>query len=361
MALTMIRPAPSIIVADYDPAWPQLFEEERERLQAAIGRWTFAIEHVGSTSIPGMAAKPILDIGVALYRFEDALHCITPLVEAGWTCMGEFGIPGRIFFRKTTDSPRPGQAPAGSMGRTHQIHMYELTHEQFAGHLVFRDYLRSQSEAAREYQDLKVELANRYSDDVEAYAEAKGEFVRKIWTLAGRGGSKDPGPVTIRDYEPIWPAMYEAERRRIVEAIRPWLVDIQHAGSTSVPGLAAKPVVDIMASVRSLDDDRHFVPAMQAIGYDYVPVYEDDIPDRRYFRRGEPRLFHVHVTEHEGDFWKRHLAFRDYLRGHPEAAAEYATLKRELAGQHGSDRLGYVNAKTEFIEGVLDRASRGVP
>lgn len=180
----MKRPADAIILAEYDPAWPALFEEERARLQEAIGEWAVAIEHVGSTAVPGLAAKPIIDIGIALRRFEDALRCITPLVEAGWTCLGEFGIPGRIYFRKGTDTPLPGQAPAGSAGRTHQIHMYEVTHEQFAGHITFRDYLRSHPEIAREYAELKAELAARHAGDVEAYADAKGEFVRKVWSLA---------------------------------------------------------------------------------------------------------------------------------------------------------------------------------
>ena len=179
----MTRPTPNIILSEYDSDWPRLFEEERTRLQEAIGQWAFAIEHVGSTAIPGIAAKPIIDIGVALRRFEDALHCITPLVEAGWVCMGEFGIPGRIFFRKTTDNPLPGQAPSGSVGRTHQIHMYELTHEQYAGHIVFRDYLRTHPEAAREYEALKVELSQRHAGDVEAYSE---ERLRPPHLVVGR-------------------------------------------------------------------------------------------------------------------------------------------------------------------------------
>jgi GrpB-like predicted nucleotidyltransferase (UPF0157 family) len=357
MARTMTRPADKITIVDYDPAWPRLFEEERARLQAAIGEWACAIEHVGSTAVPGLAAKPIIDIGIALRRFEDALHCITPLVEAGWTCLGEFGIPGRIYFLKSTGTPVPGQAPGGTVARSHQIHMYEVTHEQFAGHLTFRDYLRTHPETEREYADLKVELAAQHPGDVEAYADAKSEFVREVWSLAGRGPAGKPGRVAIHDYDPLWPLMYEAESARITAVMGPWLVDIQHVGSTSVPGLAAKPVVDIMAGVRALDDDVHFIAPLQEIGYNHVPASEDDIPDRRYFRRGEPRLFHVHVAEHEGGFWKRHLAFRDYLRAHPETAAEYAALKRRLAKEHGDDRLGYVNAKSAFISGVVELAT----
>lgn len=164
-------------------------------------------------------------------------------------------------------------------------------------------------------------------------------------------------PVVIADYDPRWPEMYEEERARIVEAIGDWLVDIQHVGSTSVPGLAAKPVVDIMPGIRTLDDDRHFIGPMEALGYSFLPVHEDDIPERRYFRRGDPRLFHVHIAEVGGDFWAKHLAFRDYLRAHPDLAAEYAALKRKLAAEYGSDRLGYTAAKSPFILGILEQSA----
>jgi GrpB-like predicted nucleotidyltransferase (UPF0157 family) len=182
---TMAAPrTSSIVLADYDPAWPELFDAERERLLAAIGDWAVAIEHVGSTAIPGLAAKPIIDIGIALWAFEDALLCITPLIELGYECLGEYGIPRRIYFRKPTAEPLPGQAPSGEVGRTHQVHMYERAHVQFRGHIAFRDYLRANREARREYEDLKRRLAAEH-DDVETYAQAKGDFVRRIWRLAG--------------------------------------------------------------------------------------------------------------------------------------------------------------------------------
>jgi GrpB-like predicted nucleotidyltransferase (UPF0157 family) len=185
MAFTMTRPAAhSIILAPYDPQWPSLFEEERARLQAAIGEWAADIQHVGSTAIPGISAKPVIDIGVALRSFEDALYCITPLVELGYECLGEYGIPGRIYFRRRTGKPVPGQIHKDGIGRTHQIHMYEQTHEQYLGHIAFRDYLRAHPEARLEYEDLKRRLASEH-DDVEAYAEAKSGFVRRIWRLAG--------------------------------------------------------------------------------------------------------------------------------------------------------------------------------
>jgi GrpB-like predicted nucleotidyltransferase (UPF0157 family) len=171
-----------IYLADYDPRWPAMFEEERARLQVAIGEWAADIQHVGSTSIPGIAAKPIIDIAVHLHSLIDALRCITPLVEElEYECLGEFGIPDRIYFRKPTATPLPGQSAGHDRaGRTHQIHMYPLGHDQYAKQITFRDYLRAHPNAAREYEALKRDLAVRHAGDIEAYANAKSDFVQSI-------------------------------------------------------------------------------------------------------------------------------------------------------------------------------------
>jgi GrpB-like predicted nucleotidyltransferase (UPF0157 family) len=169
-------------------------------------------------------------------------------------------------------------------------------------------------------------------------------------------------PIVIAAYDAAWPATYEAERRRIQRAIGEWLLQIEHVGSTSVPGLAAKPIIDIMPGLRSLADAPHIVPAMQSLGYQYVSEYEAQIPERRYFVRpgGEENrgrhLFHVHAVETTSEFWRRHLAFRDWLRAHPEDCRAYAELKQHLAVQHGCDRDGYTSAKTDFIRGIERRA-----
>ena len=149
------------------------------------------IDHVGSTAVPGLAAKPVIDVGVALRAFSDALYCITPLVTTGYVCMGEFGIPGRIFFRKLTGDPLSGQTING-VARSHQIHMYEATHPEFVAHILFRDYLRAHPDAAREYEALKRQLAARHGGDVEAYAEAKSGFVSGILALASSPSSGKP-------------------------------------------------------------------------------------------------------------------------------------------------------------------------
>jgi len=181
----------TIYLADYDPRWPQLFEDERARLQAAIGEWAADIQHVGSTSIPGIAAKPIIDIAVHLRSLVDALYCITPLMELGYECLGEFGIPGRIYFRKRTHQPVRGQSHDG-VGRTHQVHMYERANEQYEKQIVFRDYLRSHPDAREAYEALKRQLAERHAGDVEAYALAKSDFVIEV--LARARSERDGAP-----------------------------------------------------------------------------------------------------------------------------------------------------------------------
>lgn len=343
-------PQRNIVLADYDPAWPEMFEAERARLQAAIGEWAVAIEHVGSTAIPGIAAKPVIDIGVALRSYDDALKCITPLVEMGYQCLGEYGIPGRIFFRKLTDAPLSGQVHNG-VGRTHQVHMYAEGHSEHVQHILFRDYLRGHPKETREYESLKRRLAAEH-DDVEAYAQAKSDFIQRTLREA-----REAGPIRIVDYDERWPGMYEAEKARIIGAIGNWLVAIEHVGSTSVPGLAAKPTIDIMPGLRSLSDAAHIIGPLEALGYEYVPEFEGDLPERRYFRRGSPHTHHVHAVEMTSDFWRRHLAFRDYLRAHPDACEEYATLKRQLAEKHQTDSGGYTSAKTEFIRSVEEKAA----
>lgn len=162
-------------------------------------------------------------------------------------------------------------------------------------------------------------------------------------------------PIVIADYDPRWAAMYAEESARVQSVIGEWLLGIEHVGSTSVPGLAAKPVVDIMPGLRSLDDSPHIVEPLQKLGYQYFPEHEDVMPERRYFalpagaeHRGR-RRFHLHIVETKSAFWRRHLAFRNYLRAHPETAEEYAALKRRLAAEYGSDRVGYTEAKSEFI------------
>jgi GrpB-like predicted nucleotidyltransferase (UPF0157 family) len=165
-------------------------------------------------------------------------------------------------------------------------------------------------------------------------------------------------PVVIVPYDPEWVKAFQNEAILIHLAIGRYITVIEHIGSTSVPGLAAKPIIDILIGVKSLSDTRLFVPRLFALGYSYYPEYEDELPERRYLDKTPPDGpgFHLHMVEPTTVFFRRHLFFRDYLRSHPASAAEYAALKNELAQKFGSDREGYTNAKTDFIKRIENEA-----
>jgi len=165
-------------------------------------------------------------------------------------------------------------------------------------------------------------------------------------------------PILIEPYNPEWPEFFIRESSLIRLSIGRYISVIEHIGSTAVPGLAAKPVIDMLIGVKSLADSPRFVPGLEQLGYIYVPEHEVDLPERRYLykqQEGEDS-FHLHMVEVESGFFRRHIAFRDYLRSHPEIAAEYASLKLRLAHEFGPDRSGYTDAKTEFIQSIERKA-----
>ena len=164
--------------------------------------------------------------------------------------------------------------------------------------------------------------------------------------------------VTIVPYDPEWPLMFEGERAALAEVFHGTGAEIEHVGSTAVPGLGAKPVIDVMVGVSRLADVEEKAKLLESAGYQYVPEYEAALPERRYFRKppSRPRVYHLHCVVKGSDFWKRHLQFRDYLRIHPTVAAEYYKLKCELASR--CSKAAYTEAKSSFVEGVLASAGQ---
>jgi putative glutamine amidotransferase len=162
----------------------------------------------------------------------------------------------------------------------------------------------------------------------------------------------------IAEADPAWPGLFETEATRIREALGSRAARIDHIGSTAVPGLAAKPVIDIQVSVDSLEPRDDYVPALIGLGYRHAgdPFH----PDHEYFSRDleTGRGYQIHVCRTGSDWERRHLAFRDHLRSHPEVAAEYERLKRRLADDHPRDILSYVDGKTPFIA-VIEREALG--
>jgi NAD-dependent deacetylase len=163
------------------------------------------------------------------------------------------------------------------------------------------------------------------------------------------------GPVVVVDYDPEWPKLYEEESERLRAAFADIAVEIEHMGSTAVPGLAGKPVIDISVGLSTLDLTKEQIAAMEGLGYEYLGEF--GLPGRLYFRKGEATsTHHVHAVEWGGEHWRRHLAFRDYLRAHPAEARDYGEAKRRLAAEVEHDWHEYVARKNVFADGLFGRA-----
>src|SRR5438067_11437746 len=159
----------------------------------------------------------------------------------------------------------------------------------------------------------------------------------------------ESGIVRLVPYDPAWPELFVAEAARIRGALAMAMpIALEHVGSTAVPGLAAKPVLDILGGYPLASDVRQYVEALCAAGY--VHRGEQGIPGREFFRRGDPRCYHLHLARAGGAFWCEHLAFRDYLRAHAGVRDDYAELKRELAERFPRDREAYMAGKAPFIK-----------
>jgi GrpB-like predicted nucleotidyltransferase (UPF0157 family) len=171
-----------IVVVDYDPEWPRVFGELRATLDGALRDIALAIEHVGSTSVPGLAAKPVIDIDIVVQE-SDVAHAIGRLEAIGYTHRGDLGIPQREAFRQP-----PGSPP-------HHLYVCPEHSPALANHLALRDHLRENAAAAEVYGALKKQLAIDFADDIDGYVEGKTAFIVDI--LGKRGLT----PETLADIE----------------------------------------------------------------------------------------------------------------------------------------------------------------
>lgn len=160
--------------------------------------------------------------------------------------------------------------------------------------------------------------------------------------------------VELVDHDSRWAELFEEERERLIGVFDGRAVGIEHIGSTSVPELCAKPIVDVLVGLRELELTDAQIAAMERLGYEYLG--EHGLPGRLFFRK-EPRTHHVHVVEHGRDHWERHLTFREALRGDPEERRRYDELKRRVAAE-GHPPEVYAELKTPFIRAVEARARR---
>lgn len=162
------------------------------------------------------------------------------------------------------------------------------------------------------------------------------------------------GTVRITGYSARWPAAFDREAAALRAALGDAAQDLQHIGSTAVPGMDAKPIIDIAVQVASFRDLSRIVESLQKLDYTHHGEY--GLPGRQFFTRGNPVKFHVHVVEKDSEHWRRWILLRDYLRANERARESYTRFKRMLAAQHADNRKAYTAAKQPFIDRMMQDA-----
>jgi GrpB-like predicted nucleotidyltransferase (UPF0157 family) len=164
--------------------------------------------------------------------------------------------------------------------------------------------------------------------------------------------------VRIVDHDPTWSVRAEEELRRLAQALGALAARLDHVGSTAVPGLAAKPILDLQVAVTAIEPVGAYAGSLASLGYLFVP--EPASPDYHFFAKPpeRPRSHHLHVCAAGSEHERRHLAVRDFLRAHDDEAARYAELKRELVARHPQDRLAYIAGKEPYVSELEARALR---
>lgn len=166
--------------------------------------------------------------------------------------------------------------------------------------------------------------------------------------------------VHLSEYNPNWVIQFDEEKKRILSTIGHKIIGIEHIGSTSVEGLVAKPIIDILVGVQELDEISNLVRPLGEIEFEYVP--KPEFKDRYFFRKGlwGQGTCHLHICEFNSSEWIDKLMFRDYLRLHPQVAQKYALLKEELASTHPFDRPTYTKKKEPFIQKIIVKAKKEI-
>lgn len=343
-----------VVLHAYHENWNSIFLETRDSLIHILDTYDFEIEHIGSTSIPGLAAKPILDIAIGLASMGDLDDIRKKLEAVGFIYRGDTRGDGEFLFVQEKEKDT----------RTHHLHVLDKNSASFRDYLLFRNKLRENDMLREAYQELKKTLAKKFENDRGAYTRGKASFIQGVlagtpnsafmkaenWEIGVIGGP-EKRVIDIVDYDPQWPEKFAEEAHRIQEALGAPVISIEHIGSTSVPALAAKPIIDILLVVEDSGDEGSYLQGMLDAGYQ-LRVREPDFHEHRMFRTPE-RDVHIHVFSEGCEEIDRYLVFRNQLRVNDQDRQDYEAVKRKLASEDWEDMNAYAEAKTKIIERIL--------
>lgn len=168
----------------------------------------------------------------------------------------------------------------------------------------------------------------------------------------------DTSHIEVQEYNPHWVEIFKQEADQIREMVGDKILKIEHIGSTSIPGLASKPIIDIAVEIPSSNNIDAVVESLEKLGYPKSPTHDKDISTERYLlRKGNPTQYHLSICyADKGSFLDRQTLFRDYLRAHDDIRDQYAQLKKDLLQQDPTGKDGYIGGKTDFVMSVLKKA-----
>lgn len=332
----------------YNTEWPVMFTCEAAKITAILKDNCLAVHHIGSTAIPGIHAKPIIDI-LPVVKDITLIDALNPQFEAlGYVCMGEYGIPGRRFYWKSKTH------------RSHHIHLFEQGSSEILRHVAFKDFMLAHAEYAQAYSLIKQHLAKVFTHDIENYVDGKASFVQFIdyKTQTARDSQlKAEDSIIIKPYNAAWPLLAQAEINVIKKSTEQLPhVAIEHLGSTAVPALSSKPIIDIFIVLDSIQQAEQWIHPLETLGYVFWPQNPDKT-HLRFFKGMPPfgmqRTHHVHIVDKSNNTFEHRILFRDILRKNETIKLQYEALKIQLAKSYLTDREAYTDMKSEFIEKVL--------
>ncbi len=343
-----IKAARKVELLPHDGNWKTLFDQEEIRLKKILSDNLMGCYHIGSTAINNIYAKPIIDILCVVKSMTILDKMDEAFIKHAYTPMGELGIAGRRFYIKSKEK------------RTHHLHIFQEGNSEIKRHVAFRDFLNQHQEYARGYSLIKLKLAKIFPNDIEGYIKGKNAFIEYIDYQTGNAKKiqlQASDTISIQTYDLKWRQLANAE----IEIIKSYCQSldyycIEHIGSTAVPDLASKSVIDIFIVLYNLNEGSKWVKDLAHLGY----VFWEDNPDKSHLRlfKGMPpfgsgRTHHLHIVTKDNTTWEHRVAFRDILRKDKLKMKAYQKLKHQLAKQYKHDREQYTEKKGEFIKAVL--------
>lgn len=334
----------------YDPNWPQLFLSESKKIKLILGDNCVDIYHIGSTAIPNIYAKPVIDMMPVVKDIAQVDTLNAQFEALGYICMGEYGIPGRRFYWKSKEK------------RTHHIHLFEQGSTEITRHVAFKNFMLKNAAYAKAYSLLKRNLATVFYHDIVNYVDGKASFIQMIDYKTGCAHASQlhaKDNINIEPYNPSWEKLAEAEIKTIQAVTQKLpIVAIEHIGSTAVSELSSKPIIDIIIVLKSMDDANNWIKPLEALGYDFW----SDNPDKTHFRffKGMPpfgkrRTHHIHIVDKNNNTFEQRILFRNILRNDRKIRQQYELLKLTFAKKYSTDREAYTDSKSNFIAKVLEK------